>query len=173
MVLVDSLLIIILVICVATDLKSRKIYNVVTFPGILAGLVLQSMINGFPGFEDAALGFAVGMGVLLIPYLLGGMGAGDVKLLALVGAFKGMTFVLLTSVYMALIGGVIALALLLLRKGVTERLKRVVFSVVFIRYGMKISPVMSTDTSTASYPYGVAIACGSVLSIWLKGWWIV
>jgi prepilin peptidase CpaA len=173
MVLVDSLLIIILAICVVTDLKSRKIYNTVTFPGIIAGLVLQSMINGFPGLGDAALGFAVGMGVLLIPYLLGGMGAGDVKLLALVGAFKGIAFVLITSVYMALIGGVIALALLLLRKGVIERLKRVVFSVLLIRYGMKISPVMSTDASTASYPYGVAIAGGSVLSLWLKGWGII
>jgi prepilin peptidase CpaA len=173
MVLVDSLLIVILAICVVTDLKSRKIYNAVTMPGTILGLILQIVFHGSLGLGDAALGFAIGFGILLIPYLLGGMGAGDVKLLALVGAFKGMTFVILTSVYMALIGGAIALVLLLLRKGAFERVKRVVFSVVLLRYGVKMSPDMSNDALTAAYPYGVAIAGGAVLSLWLKGWGFV
>ncbi|MDQ0902281.1 MULTISPECIES: prepilin peptidase [unclassified Paenibacillus] len=173
MVVVDSLLIIILAICVFTDLKSRKIYNAVTLPGTVIGFMLLSASDGFPGFVDGVLGFVVGFGILLIPYLLGGMGAGDVKLLGLVGAFKGVTFVLLASVYMALIGGVIALALLLLRKGVIERLKQVIFSVVLLRYGMKISSAMKDDAFTAAFPYGVAIAGGAVLSLWLRGWGIL
>jgi prepilin peptidase CpaA len=173
MVFLDSLLIMILAICVGTDLKSRKIYNVITLPGTLFGFMLQSAIHGVPGFLDSVLGFALGFGLLLIPYLLGGMGAGDVKLLGLVGAFKGVTFVLYASVYMALIGGVIALALLLLRKGVIGRLKQVIYSIVLLRYGVKPSPVLGNDALTAAYPYGVAIAGGSVLSLWLKGWGIV
>jgi prepilin peptidase CpaA len=133
MVAVDSLLIGILAVCVVTDLKSRTIYNAVTFPGTIGGLILQTVFHGVPGLADAVFGLAVGFGILLIPYLLGGMGAGDVKLLAMVGAFKGLAFVLFTSVYMALIGGAIALALLLMRKGVFERLKRVVFSAALLR----------------------------------------
>lgn len=173
MVLVDSLLIVILAICVVTDLKSRKIYNVVTMPGTILGLILQIVFHGSLGLWDAVLGFAVGFGILLIPYLLGGMGAGDVKLLALVGAFKGMTFVLFTSVYMALLGGLIALVLLLLRKGAFERLKRIFFSVTLLRYGVKMSPAVSSESLTSVYPYGVAIAGGAVLSLWLKGWGFV
>jgi prepilin peptidase CpaA len=169
----DIVLIVILTICVVTDLRSRKIYNAVTMPGTIVGFVLQAGINGLPGFLDAVLGCAVGFGILLIPYLLGGMGAGDVKLLALVGALKGVSFVFHASVYMALIGGVIALALLLLRKGVIERFRQIIFSVVLIRYGMKMSPTLSNDALTAAYPYGVAIAGGAVLSLWLKGWGIV
>ncbi|MCC2685130.1 MAG: hypothetical protein K0R75_2029 [Paenibacillaceae bacterium] len=172
MVAVDSLLLGILAVCVVTDLKSRTIYNAVTFPGTIAGLILQTVFQGVPGLVDAVFGLAAGFGILLIPYLLGGMGAGDVKLLAMVGAFKGLTFVLFTSVYMALIGGVIALALLLMRKGVFERLKRVVFSAALLRYGVKISPV-GNDAFTAAFPYGVAIAGGALLSLWLKGWGLV
>ena len=173
MIVLDGILILILATCVVTDLKSRKIYNMVTFPGILLAFILHGLIDGIGGLGNAALGFAVGGGVLLIPYLLGGMGAGDVKLLALVGAFKGMTFVLLTSVYMALIGGVIALVLLLLRKRVREILKRILFSMLLLRYGVKMSPASSDDTATSTYPYRVAIAGGSVLSLWLKGWGFV
>jgi prepilin peptidase CpaA len=173
MIVLDGILILILAICVVTDLKSRKIYNKVIFPGILTAFILHGFMDGLSGLGIAVLGFTVGFVILLIPYLLGGMGAGDVKLLALVGAFKGMTFVLLTSVYMALIGGMIALVLLLLRKRVREILKRILFSMLLLRYGVKMSPASNNDTVTSTYPYGVAIAGGSVLSLWLKGWGII
>lgn len=169
----NGVLVTILIICVITDLKNRKIYNKVTFPGVVMAFIINLMQGGALGVAYSLAGFLVGFGLLLIPYLLGGMGAGDVKLLALVGAFKGMTFVLLTSIYMALIGGVIALVLLLLRKRVREILKRTLLSILLLRYGMKTFPASETDARTATYPYGVAIAGGAVLSLWLRGWGIL
>ena len=74
---------------------------------------------------------------------------------------------------MALIGGVIALVLLLLRKRVREMLKRTLFSMLLLRYGVKLSPASNNEAITATYPYGVAIAGGSVLGLWLKGWGIL
>ncbi|WP_409254400.1 prepilin peptidase [Bacillus sp. SCS-153A] len=165
----DILLLLILAVCVVTDLKSRKIYNKVIFPSLLLTLVLHSIFGGFSGLLDSLLGFAVGLGLLLIPYLMGGMGAGDVKLLALIGAIKGVGFVLTTSFYMALLGGVIALAILLLRKGFFQRVKGILYSVCSLTYGLKVPLGVVRSDYQKTYPYGVAIAGGAVVSLFFNG----
>ena len=109
----NSLLILVLLICLITDLKSRKIYNKVIFPALLLSFCLHAFTPIGSGILFSLMGFAVGFGLLFIPYLMGGMGAGDVKLLALIGAIKGTTFVVITGIYMALLGGLIALFILL------------------------------------------------------------
>lgn len=109
------------------------------------------------------------MGILLIPYLLGGIGAGDVKLLALIGAMKGTVFVLITAVYMALLGGLLALFVLLFRRGVLARIKTILYSLSGIRQGVKIPLTIAKEDYKATYPYGVAIAGGALLSFFLSG----
>ena len=169
MVLLDILLLLVLAVCVVTDLKSRKIYNKVIFPSLLLTLVLHLLLTGLPGLMDSLLGFAVGLGILLIPYLMGGMGAGDVKLLALIGAIKGMSFVLTTSFYMALLGGVIALAILLFRKGFFMRIKSIVYSMCGLIYGLRLPLGIDKNDYQKTYPYGVAIAGGAVVSLFFRG----
>lgn len=164
----DAALLIILTVCTITDLKSRKIYNTVIFPGLAAIFVLRVLLEGWPGLLDAAAGFLTGLCLLLIPYLMGGMGAGDVKLLALVGACQGTLFVLAASVYMALLGGVLALFVLFFRKGIRERMRWLGFSLYALRFGIKI-PLVPKETLQSTYPYGVAIAGGAVLCLWLQG----
>ena len=78
----NLLLIILLGLCVFTDLRDRKIYNAVLMPFLCTAFILNTVISGLPGLEQSILGAALGLGILLIPYLLGGMGAGDVKLLS-------------------------------------------------------------------------------------------
>lgn len=90
--------------------------------------------------NDALLGFAAGLALLLIPYILGGMGAGDVKLLGLIGALKGSGFVLETFIYMAVIGAMLAILVILMRGGFKKS------------FGVGM-------------PYGVAIAGGAVLAL--------
>lgn len=169
MILMDILLLLILAVCVVTDLKSRKIYNKVIFPSLLLTLVLHLIFGGVSGLLDSMLGFAVGLGILLIPYLMGGMGAGDVKLLALIGAIKGMAFVLTTSFYMALLGGAIALGILLLRKGFLTRIKGITYSICSLTYGLRIPLGMDQGDYQKTYPYGVAIAGGAVVSMVFNG----
>ncbi|MDC3416945.1 A24 family peptidase [Aquibacillus salsiterrae] len=165
--ILNTLLFIILSICVITDLKSRKIYNKVIFPSFILALLFHIIIDGLSGLTSSLLGFVVGFALLLIPYLMGGMGAGDVKLLALIGAIKGVSFVLVTAIYMALIGGVIGLVLITFRKGACNRIKYMIYSLCGIKYGMKMT--VSEESLKGTYPYGVAIAFAALFSFYMNG----
>ncbi|MEH7251642.1 prepilin peptidase [Neobacillus niacini] len=164
------LLIILLLICVITDLRERKIYNAVLFPFLIVALVLQLFTGGLSGVTSALLGMIVGLGILLIPYLLGGMGAGDVKLLAVIGGIKGVEFVLFTSLYMALAGGIFALFILLFRKGLKARLTKVFYFLHGLRSGMRLTHILhDNSTLKTTYPYGVAIAAGALYQAFFPG----
>ncbi|MFF2446227.1 prepilin peptidase [Neobacillus sp. NPDC058068] len=158
----SSLLIVLLIVCVITDLRERKIYNAVLFPFLFAAIILHVVTGGLHGLSGALLGTAVGLGILLIPYLLGGMGAGDVKLLAVIGGIKGIGFVLMASIYMALAGGIIAIFVLLFRKGF---ITRILYFFQGLRHGMRLS--LFEDKTT--FPYGVAIAAGAFFQFLFPG----
>lgn len=167
----DLLLVMIMAVCVFTDLKSRKIYNVVVYPALVWAIGVHALTGGWSGLAYSLLGFAVGLCILLIPYLMGGMGAGDVKLLALVGALEGYVFVLKASVYMSLIGALMALGIILFKNGFRERMRHIGLMLLCIRFRML--PRLEGGYWTASgatYPYGVAIAGGSLAALALKGW---
>ena len=76
---------------------------------MIAALILYSFAAGIDGFFFSLKGIAVGIGVLLIPYLLGGMGAGDAKLMGAVGGFLGAKGVFGAFLLTAAIGGIYAL----------------------------------------------------------------
>ena len=165
----DLFLIAILAICVFTDLKSRKIYNKVVFPALLLIFASHLAMGGKDGLLSSLTGFSVGFAILLIPYFMGGMGAGDVKLLALIGAIKGSSFVLYTGLYMAIVGGFIALILLIKGKKLWLFLKSIPYTLCGARYGVKVSMTEEGSLITNTYPYGVAIAAGALLTILLDG----
>ena len=89
------------------DLKTRRIPNYVTFGGALGGLVFQLGYQGLPGLLDGLAGLGLGFILLLGPYLLGGLGAGDVKASAALGAWLGLWRAVALFVYMGLSGGLI------------------------------------------------------------------
>jgi len=162
-------LITILTICVITDLKNRKIYNKVIFPGLLIAFASHMLLGGFQDLLSSLIGFVVGFVVLFIPYLMGGIGAGDVKLLALIGALMGSSFVLYTSIYMALAGGFIALVLLVKEKKFWAFLKSLPYILCGSRFGVKISVTEEGSLLSSTIPYGVAIAVGAILALTLDG----
>ena len=165
----DTLLVAILAICVFTDLKSRKIYNVVVYPALIWAIGVHALTAGWSGLVYSLLGFAVGLGVLLVPYLMGGMGAGDVKLLALVGALEGYGFVLGASVYMSIIGALMAIGIIVFKNGFRERVRMIGFMLLCLRFRM-LPRWEGGYFTTGAYPYGVAIAGGSLAALALKGW---
>jgi prepilin peptidase CpaA len=169
----NILLISIIIICVITDLRSRKIYNAVIFPGLLLAFLTHFIMSGWVGLGQSIAGFITGLGVLLVPYLLGGMGAGDVKLLALVGAVKGISFVLTTAVYMALLGALIAVIVLLCRKGMVMRFVTFFYFMYGLRYGIKFPLNIQKGALSATYPYGVAIAGGVIVNYVAREWSIL
>lgn len=166
----NYLLFLLLIICVFTDIKERKIYNSILYPFLCAAWILHVVTGGSAGLKETLLGTAVGLSILLIPYLLGGMGAGDVKLLAVIGAIKGMNFVLLASVYMAFAGGGMAILILFFRKGVRARMMQIIYGLHGLRNGVNMPISSDKEGLKASYPYGIAIAAGAVFQvIKLKG----
>jgi leader peptidase (prepilin peptidase)/N-methyltransferase len=111
-----------MVVLFAIDLEHHLLPNVITLPSIAIGLISSTVLP--PGFVDALIGAALGGGVL---WLIGeayyrysgqeGMGGGDVKMLAMIGAFLGWKLVLVTLVLSSVIGSVVGLFVILLKRG--------------------------------------------------------
>jgi leader peptidase (prepilin peptidase)/N-methyltransferase len=109
-----------LVVVTGTDLTHKMIPNVITLPGIVIGLI--GAVTVLPvDWMNSVLGLTVGGGLLwllawLSPYLFGkeGMGGGDIKLLAMIGAFLGWKPALLTIMIGSLTGSIIGVSLIAL-----------------------------------------------------------
>jgi len=99
-----------------TDLRSRTIPNWLSAAALLAGLSARTYLYGWSGATDSLLGVVIGFAVFLVFYLLGGMGGGDVKLMAAFGAILGREQILTAAVWTALMGGLMALAYLAFKK---------------------------------------------------------
>lgn len=165
----NILLILVLIICVITDIKSRRIYNKIIFPALFIGFLSHFVLYGLSGLYFSFIGFFVGLMILMIPYLLGGIGAGDVKLLALIGALKGSSFVLYTSIYMAISGGILAALILIYQRNFFSSVKSIFYRVLSLPFGGKISIPEENSILSNTYPYGVAITIGAFTTFIFMG----
>jgi prepilin peptidase CpaA len=95
------------------DLRTRRIPNLVTFPSALLAIIYHSALNGPPGAWHGVLGWLSGLALFLPFYLLRGMGAGDVKLLAALGAWLGAGRAVWIAIFGSIAGGVLAVGLAL------------------------------------------------------------
>jgi leader peptidase (prepilin peptidase) / N-methyltransferase len=111
-----------MVVLFAIDLEHQLLPNVITLPGIVVGLIASTVLP--PGIIDALIGVVIGGGVL---WVIGeayfrfsgheGMGGGDVKMLAMIGAFLGWKLVLVTLVLSSVLGSIIGVIVIAARKG--------------------------------------------------------
>jgi prepilin peptidase CpaA len=97
-----------------TDVWKFKIHNVLTLPLLLSGFTYHALTAGSPGFAWSLLGALVGFCPLLMLYILGGMGAGDVKLMAGIGAWLGLPPTFYVFIASSLAAGAYALVIILL-----------------------------------------------------------
>ena len=108
-----------LVLAAVIDGLKLKVPNWITFPMIVGGWVYSATLSPFPGWEGlvySLIGTAIGLALLMPAYAIGGMGAGDVKLLAGVGAWVWGTTTLYAFAVSAIIGGIIALLMVVAKK---------------------------------------------------------
>ena len=98
------------------DLRSRTISNWLCLFGLIAGLVAHTVLQGWSGLGASLLGALIGFASFLIFFLLGGMGGGDIKLMAAFGAILGKRQIVHAAVFAAMVGGVIALVYVAYRK---------------------------------------------------------
>jgi len=153
------------------DLRTYRIPNYLTLSTALAGLVFQAATHGWNGVGDGLLGLILGLFLLLPPYLMRGIGAGDVKALAALGTWLGPGLTLMLFFYMALAGGLLALGLLIY-KGLLWTYMRQGWSYLaswLLFRPVGLPAVTTPKTQTKGIPYGVAIALGMVVLFWRGG----
>lgn len=150
------------------DVKTRRIPNYLTLGAALAGLGFQLGYHGWPGLKAGTLGLALGFGLLMLPYLAGGLGAGDVKAMAALGAWLGPWRTLFLFAYMGLAGGVLALGALWWRGLLWAKIRQTwAFLLNYLLLGRHGGGPRSTPSpQTPGIPYGVALALGMALLCW-------
>jgi prepilin peptidase CpaA len=158
-----------LVACVF-DVRTRRIPNALTMGAAVAGLFYHGATSGVGGVQTAAAGWILGL-LLLLPYFaLGGMGGGDVKLVAALGAWLGPWETFWLAMYAGIAGGVIGLFVALAHRYLKRALVNV--SSMFGHWAVSgLSPVpgMTLETSTSPrLAYAIPILAGTMVTLWLK-----
>lgn len=160
-------------LAVGYDISSRRIPNWLTVTGLLAGMGISSLIPSGIGLGSSLLGAATGFAVLLPLYLLRAMGAGDVKLLAAVGAFLGPLPVLGAALLTFVSGGALSLTVAIFSKSLGRVLTNLRLMGMVAFTGRATGVELRDVQTTGRLPYALAIAVGTGLQLWLatQGSW--
>ena len=161
------------------DYSQRRVPNWLNAALIVLGFAAQGYYQGVSGLWFGLGGLAVGFGVLIIPWLMHAMGAGDVKLMAAIGVWFGPWMTLVSFALGALIGGVIAVIMIV----ATGKARRAWanLGVIMVKctnretaFG-EFGSTHSFGSSSSLLPYGVPLTIGSliVLSGQVFQWWVL
>lgn len=166
----DIVAVLVAVAASACDLRTRRVPNALTL-GAALGAVAFYLVSGEASGVLAALGgWALGLALFLPLYLLRGMGAGDVKLLAALGAWVGPSDVIWISLFGAVSGGVLALAVVLARGYFRTALSNL--GLLFTHWrvaGLRPVPTLTlADSKGPRLPYAFPIGVGLVVTLWLR-----
>ena len=159
------------------DAKERKIPNKITFTGIIVGMIVNLISGGWTGLLLSIGGMLAGLAIFFLPFVMGGMGAGDVKLMGAIGALMGWQFSLLTALYSSLVGGGMVIVYLLYTGKLRDYFKKIILSFIQLLFlflnqlgsNEKIENLQQhfikngQEYKRIYIPYGVAIAGGTVL----------
>jgi prepilin peptidase CpaA len=156
---------VVLTLATIFDLALQRIPNALTLPTMAFGIIYFIFLNGMDGFLHSTSGLLLGLALLLPVYIIGGMGAGDVKLMGTVGSILGPKGVFVAFLYSAIVGGVYALFILARSKALSQTAGR---------YGLMLKGYLCTGQLTyipqnkGKLPplcYGLAIFLGTLLSV--------
>ena len=155
-----------LVVAAVIDGYKLKVPNWLTFPLIISGWAFSAISFGWVGLGWSLVGTLVGLALLLPAYAIGGMGAGDVKLLAGVGAWIGTTATLYAFCVSAVAGGLIALVMVIYRKAWKHHYYQFLtiwHEMVTISDPEKLSTIAAErKSSMLLLPYGIPLAIGTI-----------
>jgi len=171
----EVMLIIFLVTAVISDFSDHRIPNAITLFAAVVGLSSHLYLGGLHGVGLSLCGLVLGMGCLLPFYLLGGMGAGDVKMMGAIGAFVGPEASLF-AVAVGLIAGALGGLGLLLFNAITGRrpshsdtVRNQCDGVLTAGDGV-FDAVAARRTLKTRFPYALALAAGAVAALaYLRG----
>jgi prepilin peptidase CpaA len=149
-----------------------KVPNWLTFHLAAGGMAYAAWVGGWAGLAWSLGGLALGLALLMPLHMIGGMGAGDVKLLAAVGAWMGPSIVLGSFVVSALVGGVMAVAMVVHAGELAKHwamFHTIGHEILAVRNPEKLSETAAARKPTMMLlPYGIPIAVGSIgYFVWL------
>jgi prepilin peptidase CpaA len=159
-----ALVAVFMALCAAIDYRSKRIPNWLTVPAAVSGLIYSALFPSGIGLLGSLAGFAVGLSLLLVPWLLGGGGMGDVKMLAALGAWLGPLGILIAfglGSVLAAVGMIVVLSCSMLSSGFSTTRKR------YVAVGAGTSAAASK--SRRVLPFAVPMA----LSTWLVLAWLL
>jgi prepilin peptidase CpaA len=151
------------------DIRTRRVPNALTFSAAGLGVAYAALSGGWPAVSDSLAGLLVGLALFLPIFALGGMGAGDVKLLGTIGAWVGPWTVLSVALYGSLAGGVLAVGVALAH-GYLGRALRNLWMALGIWRMSGIQPIPGVtlgDAAGPRLPYAIPIAAGVAVTIWM------
>ena len=166
----NALLLVLIFTAMVFDIRSHRIPNFLVLAGLCVGLALHTFSTGGSGIGYALTGLAVGFGLFIPLYMFRAMGAGDVKLMAMVGAFLGPASTLGAVLTTLLAGGLLAIAVALWKGVLSTMVTNIRFMMTHASVsamsgvGMGIEPL---STTAAKLPYAVAIAAGTLVHVML------
>ncbi|WP_051822774.1 A24 family peptidase [Desulfonatronum thiodismutans] len=159
---------VVLAVCVFTDALRGKVYNIVTIPAMVFGIAGSTLMYGLHGFLGGMGGLLLGGVLLFVPFAVGVLGAGDVKLSAAVGSIAGPWFVLQTILVAFLFAAIATILIRLYQGRLSQTLKR---TGLFF-WGL-VSPLHRTDMSRTSeeqgIPFALCLAAGALVVKWWNG----
>jgi prepilin peptidase CpaA len=162
-----------LIVAAWIDGKELRVPNWITFPMVLAGLAYSAAIGGWVGLGHGLLGMCVGLATLLPLYAVGGMGAGDVKLMAGVGAWLGAEVTWNAFLVSAVVGGVMAVAMVAYRKAWLKHYGNallILSEVATVKDPRELSKIAATrKPHMLLLPYGIPICIGSIAYFYYAG----
>src|SRR5262245_53628071 len=157
---------VVLVLSAVIDGFELKVPNWVTFPFILTGWVYSTIAFGWEGLGWSLLGMLIGLALLLPAYAIGGMGAGDVKLLAGVGAWIYGTHTMYAFAVSAIVGAVLAISMVLVRRSWSKHYAQfqvILNEILVIRNPEQLAAIAAERKPTMLLlPYGIPIAIGTI-----------
>jgi prepilin peptidase CpaA len=152
------------------DLKHQKIPNAVTFPTMALAIGYHSLSSGLGGLSFSAAGLALAIALFIVPYLLGGMGAGDVKLMGAAGAILGPQGICIVSILAVLSGGVYGMILFAMNLKYTASFLRrlwVTFKTFVLTRQLILIP-LGIDEEHPVLRYAVPITMGAFGYMFMK-----
>ena len=156
----------ILIVAAVIDGIQLKVPNWITFPMIVSGWIFGAAYFGWAGLGWSLVGTVVGLCLLMPAYAIGGMGAGDVKLLAGVGAWVGGMVTFYAFCVSAILGGVIAVGMVLCQRAWKKHRNQfwsIFGEIMTIRDPNQLSAIAADRKSTMLLlPYGIPIAIGTI-----------
>ena len=146
------------------DLRSHRIPNWLTYSGIGIALLLRFVLGGWGDLKSGVAGMGLGTGIFFLFFLVRGIGAGDVKLMAAVSAWVGLDRTMSVVLATAVAGAILAMIYMVFYKRIFSTLRNVGSLLWFhITSGMRTHPKLNLrEQGTIRLPYGLAIAIGTL-----------